>query len=65
MKSPTYGVDTVGVVISIRRINAVGSLNIFVLKMILEVTDTHTDLTLVTLWLMRSKFVKIWVVGEF
>lgn len=49
MKSPTYGVDTVGVVISIRRINAVGSLNIFVLKMILEVTDTHTDLTLVTL----------------
>lgn len=36
-----------GVFKSIRRINAVGTLNGFVLKIILEVANTPTDLTLV------------------
>lgn len=45
----TYGIGTVGVVKSVRRISVVGALNVFVLKIILEVTDTPTDLTLVTL----------------
>lgn len=39
-----------GVVESIRRVSAVGILNVFLLKIILEVKNTPTDLTLLLLY---------------